>query len=92
MTEEWKTLITEANERLGDLGERVFSFCDLELPASDFPVGFDFDSEEVNFPLSGLRFLGLVLVIFCSTNLPLASARWVRSTFSSLSSLFSYHC
>ena len=60
MTSEWKTIISEANENLGDRGERVFGFCDLELPVSSFPVGFAFDSEEVNFPLTGLRFLGLV--------------------------------
>lgn len=62
MTQEWKNIISEANEHLGDRGERVFGFCDLELPVSDFPLGFAFDSETVNFPLRGLRFLGLVLI------------------------------
>ena len=48
---------------LGGLGERVLGFCDLRLPANDYPRGFSFDSDEVNFPVANLRFLGLMSMI-----------------------------
>lgn len=38
-------------------------FCDYQLPADDFPVGYPFDTENVNFPLKGLRFVGLMAMI-----------------------------
>ena len=38
-------------------------FCDLELPVSDFPEGFQFDTENINFPLKELRFVGLMAMI-----------------------------
>ena len=34
------------------------------------------------------RFISILLFLFCSTSLPLASTRWVRSTFSSHCPLF----
>ena len=49
-----------ANMELGEFGERVLGFCDLVLPAEQFPRGTTFDPEKQNFPLSGLRFLGLI--------------------------------
>ncbi|ETN87086.1 Na,H/K antiporter P-type ATPase, alpha subunit [Necator americanus] len=48
---------------LGGMGERVLGFCDFLLPADKFPRGFKFDTEEVNFPLKGLRFVGLMSMI-----------------------------
>ena len=48
---------------LGGLGERVLGFCDLALSERQFPKGFRFDNEEVNCPLNGLRFLGLISMI-----------------------------
>jgi hypothetical protein len=48
---------------LGGLGERVLGFCDLRLPVNEFPRGFAFDSDEVNFPVGNLRFLGLMSMI-----------------------------
>merc|ERR1712142_1279146 len=48
---------------LGGLGERVLGFCDLVLPTESFPPGFQFDGDEVNFPLTGLRFVGLMSMI-----------------------------
>merc|ERR1711990_1119009 len=48
---------------LGGLGERVLGFCDFQLPASKFPAGFPFNPDEVNFPLEGLRFSGLISMI-----------------------------
>ena len=41
-------------------GERVVALCDLRLPDEDFPLGFSFDCDDVNFPVDGFRFLGFV--------------------------------
>lgn len=35
----------------------------MELPVADFPEGFQFDSETMNFPLKNLRFVGLMAMI-----------------------------
>ncbi|CAL1531777.1 unnamed protein product [Lymnaea stagnalis] len=48
---------------LGGLGERVLGFCDYLLPGADFPPGYFFDPEGPNFPLKGLRFVGLMSMI-----------------------------
>lgn len=48
---------------LGGIGERVIGFCDLKLPKDQFPKGFAFDAEKENFPVTGLRFLGLISMI-----------------------------
>lgn len=47
----------------GGLGERVLGFCDTRLSATEFPHGFCFDTDHVNFPLTNLRFLGLISMI-----------------------------
>ena len=66
MTEEWKNAFETAYMELGGLGERVLGFCDFMLPADKYPVGYPFDADDVNFPLEGLRFVGLVsLVNYC---------------------------
>lgn len=41
----------ENNTTLGKKGERVLGFCCLELPASQFPKGFNFETQPPNFPL-----------------------------------------
>lgn len=38
-------------------------FCDYYLPSDQYPMGYNFDAEEQNFPLSGLRFVGLMSMI-----------------------------
>merc|ERR1711884_583521 len=48
---------------LGGLGERVLGFCDYTLPADKYPDGYPFDGDDVNFPLDGLRFVGLMSMI-----------------------------
>lgn len=48
---------------LGNKGERVLGYCDLDLPVADFQIGFKFNSETPNFPLKGFRFLGLISLI-----------------------------
>ncbi|CAG0906200.1 unnamed protein product, partial [Cyprideis torosa] len=63
VTEEIKKNYDNAYVELGGMGERVLGFCDYKLPLSDFPPGFKFNAEEANFPLSGLRFVGLMSMI-----------------------------
>jgi len=57
------TKFNTAYEHLGGLGERVLGFCQSELDSNAFPKGFAFDNEEVNFPLEGFTFVGLMSMI-----------------------------
>lgn len=41
----------------------ISGFCDYFLPSDQYPIGYAFDSDEQNFPLSGLRFVGLMSMI-----------------------------
>ncbi|XP_076304499.1 sodium/potassium-transporting ATPase subunit alpha-B-like isoform X2 [Tachypleus tridentatus] len=63
LDEEMKEAFNNAYLELGGLGERVIGFCDLKLPANKYPPGYPFDPDEENFPLTGLRFLGLISMI-----------------------------
>merc|ERR1712027_192467 len=63
LTQEWKDAFEAAYMELGGLGERVLGFCDYMLPADKYPNGYPFDAEDVNFPLEGLRFVGLKVIM-----------------------------
>ncbi|KAI5747020.1 hypothetical protein M8J77_010290 [Diaphorina citri] len=63
LDEEMREAFNNAYYELGGLGERVLGFCDLLLPADKFPLGFKFDCDEPNFPLTGMRFVGLMSMI-----------------------------
>uniref|UniRef100_A0A8C2A9J2 Sodium/potassium-transporting ATPase subunit alpha n=1 Tax=Cyprinus carpio TaxID=7962 RepID=A0A8C2A9J2_CYPCA len=63
MDEDWKDAFQGAYMELGGLGERVLGFCHLYLSPSQFPRGFEFDCEDVNFPVNQLCFLGLISMI-----------------------------
>uniref|UniRef100_A0A8C7Y143 Sodium/potassium-transporting ATPase subunit alpha n=1 Tax=Oryzias sinensis TaxID=183150 RepID=A0A8C7Y143_9TELE len=58
-----KDAFQNAYVELGGLGERVLGFCHLNLPDDQFPVGFAFDTDEVNFPTDNLCFVGLMAMI-----------------------------
>uniref|UniRef100_A0A3P9KJ67 Sodium/potassium-transporting ATPase subunit alpha n=1 Tax=Oryzias latipes TaxID=8090 RepID=A0A3P9KJ67_ORYLA len=60
---EMKDAFQNAYVELGGLGERVLGFCHLNLPDDQFPVGFAFDTDEVNFPTDNLCFVGLMAMI-----------------------------
>jgi len=70
LTKDWMKYCEETINLLGGtweeprgIGERVIGFCDLMLPANKYPEGYPFDIEEENFPLCGLRFIGLMSMI-----------------------------
>jgi len=63
LTQQWKDNFEAAYMELGGLGERVLGFCDFTLPANKYPIGYPFDPDEENFPLNGLRFVGLMSMI-----------------------------
>ena len=63
LDQEWKDAFNCAYLELGGLGERVLGFCDLVLDKEKYPEGFPFDADEQNFPLEGLRFVGLMSLI-----------------------------
>ncbi|RWS13285.1 sodium/potassium-transporting ATPase subunit alpha-B-like protein [Dinothrombium tinctorium] len=60
---ETRIAFNNAYHELGGLGERVIGFCDLKLPADRYPYDYQFDVDEINFPLSNMRFVGLVSMI-----------------------------
>merc|ERR1719347_1054686 len=60
LTQEWKNSFEAAYMELGGLGERVLGFCDFMLPEKQFPKNYPFDPDTENFPLEGLRFVGLM--------------------------------
>ncbi|XP_071517297.1 sodium/potassium-transporting ATPase subunit alpha isoform X3 [Panulirus ornatus] len=63
LDEEMKESFNNAYLELGGLGERVLGFCDYVLPSDKYPLGYPFDADSVNFPVHGLRFVGLMSMI-----------------------------
>ncbi|KAJ8409816.1 hypothetical protein AAFF_G00218750 [Aldrovandia affinis] len=63
MDDDWRDAFQSAYMELGGLGERVLGFCHCLLSPAQFPRGFEFDCEEVNFPTEQLCFLGLISMI-----------------------------
>jgi len=63
LDEDWKRAFNTAYLDLGGLGERVLGFCDYLLPPDQYPANYEFVSEDENFPLTGLRFVGLMSMI-----------------------------
>ena len=60
---EMRDAFNMAYMELGGLGERVLGFCDTHLPLDKFPKGYAFNADDPNFPLTGLRFVGLMSMI-----------------------------
>jgi len=63
LCDEWKENFNNAYMELGGLGERVLGFCDFALPTGEFPMGYPFNNDDINFPIENLRFLGLMSMI-----------------------------
>ena len=41
----------------------ISGFCDYILPIDQYPPGYEYDPDDANFPLTGLRFVGLMSMI-----------------------------
>ncbi|XP_063069052.1 sodium/potassium-transporting ATPase subunit alpha-1b [Engraulis encrasicolus] len=63
LDEELKDAFQNAYLELGGLGERVLGFCHYNMPDDQFPAGFQFDAEDLNFPTDNLCFVGLMSMI-----------------------------
>uniref|UniRef100_A0A5F9DI53 Sodium/potassium-transporting ATPase subunit alpha n=1 Tax=Oryctolagus cuniculus TaxID=9986 RepID=A0A5F9DI53_RABIT len=63
LDEEMKEAFQNAYLELGGLGERVLGFCHYYLPEEQFPKGFAFDCDDVNFTTDTLCFVGLMSMI-----------------------------
>uniref|UniRef100_A0A6Q2XHX3 Sodium/potassium-transporting ATPase subunit alpha n=1 Tax=Esox lucius TaxID=8010 RepID=A0A6Q2XHX3_ESOLU len=63
MDEEMKESFQNAYMELGGLGERVLGFCHLLMPEDQYPKGFAFDCDDVNFTTENLCFVGLMSMI-----------------------------
>ncbi|CAG0920322.1 unnamed protein product [Notodromas monacha] len=63
ITDEIRDDFENAYLELGSLGERVLGFCDFKLPVDQYPKGYEFDTEAMNFPSDGFRFVGLMSMI-----------------------------
>merc|ERR1719428_2578542 len=63
MTEVYKTKFNDAYMELGGMGERVLGFAHSYLDDGEFPKGFNFDADEMNFPTEALTFVGLMSMI-----------------------------
>ncbi|KAK4296923.1 hypothetical protein Pmani_030611 [Petrolisthes manimaculis] len=63
LDDELREICNEACLHLGERGERVMGFCDSLLSATDYPVGYEFNADLDNYPVKGLRFIGLISMI-----------------------------
>ena len=63
LDDEMREAFNNAYLELGGLGERVLGFCDYMLSTDKYPVGYPFDPDSANFPVYGLRFVGLMSMI-----------------------------
>ncbi|XP_015683861.1 sodium/potassium-transporting ATPase subunit alpha-3 [Protobothrops mucrosquamatus] len=63
LDEELKEAFQNAYLELGGLGERVLGFCHYYLPEEQYPKGFAFDCDDVNFSIDNLCFVGLMSMI-----------------------------
>ncbi|PXF41383.1 Sodium/potassium-transporting ATPase subunit alpha-3 [Gracilariopsis chorda] len=58
-----KSVINEQLAFMMERGERCLGFARLDLDPSEYPVNFAFDTEEINFPMNGLTFVGLMALL-----------------------------
>ena len=57
-SESYKSKYEDAYIELGSKGERVLGFAHLELDPKKFDDDYDYDTEDVNFPMEGMCFIG----------------------------------
>ncbi|CAK59780.1 unnamed protein product (macronuclear) [Paramecium tetraurelia] len=61
--EEWEKSFEQINEQFGRQGERVLGFAKLHLPKEQFPFGYQFNMDKMNFPFNNQVFVGLISLI-----------------------------
>ena len=69
LTQKMKETFSKSCETLAGMGERVLGFVHLDLDPSFFLEGFQFSTEgdEPNFPLDGICFIGLMIMMLSSS-------------------------
>uniref|UniRef100_A0A5S6R0Q8 Sodium/potassium-transporting ATPase subunit alpha n=1 Tax=Trichuris muris TaxID=70415 RepID=A0A5S6R0Q8_TRIMR len=60
---EFESAFNDIYLKLGGSGERVLGLCDLDLPADQYPKGYNFENEKPNFPTDGMRFVGMISLV-----------------------------
>nr|XP_018906490.1 PREDICTED: sodium/potassium-transporting ATPase subunit alpha-like [Bemisia tabaci] len=63
LTADIRRELEEILEQLGNYGERVLGFCDLALDKRKYDNEYKFIIDPPNFPLQGLRFVGLMSML-----------------------------
>lgn len=63
LSEDWKKQIDAAILQMGSMGERVLAFADLDLDPATYKANFQFNATKINFPLTELRFVGLLSML-----------------------------
>jgi len=63
MNDAWNKNFNDAYMTLGGMGERVLGFCHCWLDKEKYPIGYQFDTEAENYPMTDLTFVGLISMI-----------------------------
>lgn len=63
LSNSWRRRIDRAIVEMGSMGERVLAFADLDLDPRQYPPSYHFDASKANFPMIGLRFVGLLSML-----------------------------
>lgn len=58
-----RNVVNEQLAHMMERGERCLGFASLDLDPAEFPQDFAFDTEDVNFPMEGLTFVGLMALL-----------------------------
>ncbi|CAN8067083.1 unnamed protein product [Agarophyton chilense] len=58
-----RSVINEQLAFMMERGERCLGFARLDLDPTEYPGNFIFDTEEINFPMNGLTFVGLMALL-----------------------------
>ncbi|CAD8085019.1 unnamed protein product [Paramecium sonneborni] len=61
--ENWEKSFEQVNAQFGRQGERVLGFARLHLPKQQYPLGYQFNLDKMNFPFSKQVFVGLISLI-----------------------------
>lgn len=63
LDQEAKNVINEQLAFMMEGGERCLGFAKLDLDPETYPIGYPFDTEEENFPMEKLTFVGLMALL-----------------------------